>query len=72
MNPAHTPRPFACLWNADCAIAAAKDGSTTPKYVGAAYTQAGVAVGLYVIGRYAVPKDPENPVVEGTSPRTNK
>ena len=42
------------------------------KYIGAAYTQAGVAVGLYVIGRYAVPKDPENPVVEGTSPRTNK
>ena len=42
------------------------------KYVGAAYTQAVVAVGFYVIGRYAVPKDPENPVVEGTSPRTNK
>ena len=42
------------------------------KYVGAAYTQAGVAIGLYVIGRYVVPENPEKPLVEGTSPRTNK
>ena len=35
------------------------------KYIGAVYTQAGVAVGLYVIGRYLVPH------VEG-APRTNK
>src|SRR6266566_7429740 len=42
------------------------------KYIGAAYTQAGVALGLYAIGRYVVPPDPEKPVVEGTSPRTNR
>ena len=42
------------------------------KYLGAAYTQAGVAIGLYAIGRYLVPPDPQNPAVEGTSPRTNK
>lgn len=42
------------------------------KYLGAAYTQAGVSVGLYLIGRFVVPPDPERPIVEGTSPRTNK
>jgi membrane-associated phospholipid phosphatase len=42
------------------------------KYLGAAYTQAGVSLGLYVIGRYIVPPDPDAPVVEGSSPRTNK
>ena len=35
------------------------------KYIGAVYTQAGVAVGLYVIGRYLLPH------TEG-APRTNK
>jgi len=45
---------------------------TPGKYIGAAYTQAGAAIGLYAIGRYIVKPDPENPVVEGTSPRTNK
>ena len=45
---------------------------TPGKYIGAAYTQAGAAIGLYAIGRYLVPPDAENPVVEGTSPRTNK
>jgi membrane-associated phospholipid phosphatase len=35
------------------------------KYIGAAYTQAGVAIGLYVIGRYLMPH------AEG-EPRTNK
>jgi hypothetical protein len=42
------------------------------KIVGAAPTQAGVAVGLYAIGRYVVAPDPAAPAVEGTSPRTNK
>jgi membrane-associated phospholipid phosphatase len=42
------------------------------KYLGAAYTQAGVAIGLYAIGRYVVPPNPDAPLVEGTSPRTNK
>jgi hypothetical protein len=42
------------------------------KYLGAAYTQAGVSIGLYVIGRYIVPPDSEAPAVDGTSPRTNK
>ncbi len=45
---------------------------TPGKYIGAAYTQAGAAIGLYAIGRYLVPPDAANPVVEGTSPRTNK
>src|SRR5215208_3049230 len=45
---------------------------TPGKYVGAAYTQAGVAIGLYAIGRYVVPPDPEQPLVEGASPRTNR
>jgi hypothetical protein len=27
---------------------------------------------LYVIGRFIVPPDPQQPIVEGTSPRTNK
>jgi membrane-associated phospholipid phosphatase len=40
--------------------------------VGSASTQLGVSVGLYVIGRYIVPSDPDQPVTEGTSPRTNK
>jgi membrane-associated phospholipid phosphatase len=35
------------------------------KYIGAVYTQAGVAVGLYVVGRYVMPRQ------EG-GPRTNK
>ena len=42
------------------------------KYLGAAYTQAGVSLGLYVIGRYIVPPNPDAPAVEGSSPRTNK
>jgi len=42
------------------------------KYLGAAYTQAGVALGLYAIGRYVVPPDPNEPLVDGASPRTNK
>lgn len=42
------------------------------KYLGSAYTQAGVSLGLYVIGRYIVPPNPDAPVVEGSSPRTNK
>lgn len=42
------------------------------KYLGAAYTQAGISIGLYVIGRYVVPPNPDQPLVEGTSPRTNK
>jgi hypothetical protein len=42
------------------------------KIVGAAPTQAGVAIGLYVIGRYVVSPDPAAPAVDGTSPRTNK
>jgi len=42
------------------------------KIIGAAPTQAGLAIGLYAIGRYVVPPDPDAPVTEGTSPRTNK
>ncbi|HEY3157321.1 MAG TPA: phosphatase PAP2 family protein [Vicinamibacterales bacterium] len=42
------------------------------KYLGAAYTQAGVSIGLWAIGRYVVPPDPDQPLVEGVSPRTNK
>lgn len=42
------------------------------KYIGAAYTQAGVSIGLYIIGRYVVPPDPDQPAVDGVSPRTNK
>lgn len=42
------------------------------KYLGAAYTQVGVSVGLYTIGRYVVPPDPDQPAIEGASPRTNK
>lgn len=42
------------------------------KYLGAAYTQAGVALGLYAIGRYVVPADPDQPALDGASPRTNK
>jgi len=42
------------------------------KYVGAAYTQAGVALGLYAIGRYVVPPDESKPLLEGESPRTNR
>jgi membrane-associated phospholipid phosphatase len=42
------------------------------KVVGAAPTQAGVAIGLYAIGRYVVPPDPNAPAAQGTSPRTNK
>jgi hypothetical protein len=40
--------------------------------VGSAPTQIGVSVGLYVIGRYIVPPNPDQPVTEGASPRTNK
>jgi PAP2 superfamily len=40
--------------------------------VGSAPTQIGVSVGLYVIGRYIVPPNPDQPVTEGTSPRTNR
>ena len=40
--------------------------------VGSAPTQIGVSVGLYVIGRYVVPPNPEQPITQGTSPRTNK
>jgi hypothetical protein len=40
--------------------------------LGAAYTQAGVSVGLWAIGRYIVPPDPEQPAAAGVSPRTNK
>ena len=42
------------------------------KYLGAAYTQAGVSIGLYLIGRYVVSPNPDQPLVEGASPRTNK
>jgi len=42
------------------------------KYVGAAYTQVAASLGLYLIGRYAVPADPDKPLVEGESPRTNR
>ena len=42
------------------------------KVIGAAPTQAGLAIGLYAIGRYVVPPDPDAPATEGTSPRTNK
>jgi len=42
------------------------------KIIGAAPTQAGLAIGLYAIGRYVVPPDPDAPATEGTSPRTNK
>jgi hypothetical protein len=40
--------------------------------LGAAYTQAGVSIGLWAIGRYIVPPDPEQPAAAGVSPRTNK
>jgi PAP2 superfamily len=40
--------------------------------IGSAPTQIGVSVGLYVIGRYVVPPNPEQPITAGTSPRTNK
>jgi len=40
--------------------------------VGAASTQIGVSLGLYLIGRYVVPADPNQPATEGASPRTNK
>src|SRR5262245_10450600 len=40
--------------------------------IGSAPTQIGVSVGLYVIGRYIVPADPDQPVAEGASPRTNR
>jgi membrane-associated phospholipid phosphatase len=42
------------------------------KYLGAAYTQLGASLGLYLIGRYVVPADPDKPLVEGESPRTNR
>jgi hypothetical protein len=45
---------------------------TPGKYLGAAYTQVGVSLGLYVIGRYVVPPDPNKPLLEGESPRTNR
>ena len=40
--------------------------------VGSAPAQIGVSVGLYVIGRYIVPPNPDQPITEGASPRTNK
>lgn len=40
--------------------------------VGSAPVQIGVSAGLYVIGRYIVPPDPDQPITEGASPRTNK
>jgi hypothetical protein len=40
--------------------------------VGSSEVQIGVSVGLYMIGRYIVPPDPQQPVTEGVSPRTNK
>jgi PAP2 superfamily protein len=40
--------------------------------IGAAPTQLGVSVGLYVIGRYIVPPNPDQPITAGASPRTNK
>lgn len=42
------------------------------KIVGSAPAQVGVSVGLYVIGRYIVRPNPEQPITEGASPRTNK
>jgi len=45
---------------------------TPGKYLGAAYTQAGVSIGLWLIGRYVVSPDPDQPLVQGVSPRTNK
>jgi hypothetical protein len=42
------------------------------KYLGAAYTQVGASLGLYLIGRYVVPADPNKPLVDGESPRTNR
>jgi hypothetical protein len=41
------------------------------KIVGAAPTQIGVSLGLYTIGRFVVPPDPDKPLLEGESPRTN-
>ena len=40
--------------------------------VGSAPTQIGVSVGLYVVGRYIVPPNPDQPITAGASPRTNK
>lgn len=40
--------------------------------VGSAPAQIGVSVGLYMIGRYIVPPNPEQPAIDGASPRTNK
>jgi PAP2 superfamily len=40
--------------------------------VGSAPMQIGVSVGLYVIGRYIVPANPDQPITGGASPRTNK
>jgi PAP2 superfamily protein len=40
--------------------------------VGSASTQIGVSVGLYVIGRYIVRPNPDQPITQGESPRTNK
>ena len=40
--------------------------------VGSAPTQIGVSVGLYVVGRYIVPPNPDQPITQGESPRTNK
>jgi PAP2 superfamily len=42
------------------------------KFIGATYTQLGLSVGLYAIGRYVVSPDPNQPATEGASPRTNK
>ena len=42
------------------------------KIIGSAPTQAALSIGLYTIGRYVVPPDPDKPATDGTSPRTNK
>lgn len=42
------------------------------KFLGAAYTQVGVSIGLYAIGRYVIPPDDTRPDTDGASPRTNK
>jgi hypothetical protein len=40
--------------------------------VGSAPVEIGASLGMYLIGRYVVPPDPDQPVTAGASPRTNK
>jgi len=40
--------------------------------VGSAPAEIGVSVGLYAIGRFVVPPNPDQPITAGASPRTNK